>query len=162
MTYFDRDILALFGLILLVGGVSVTFLKEMIIPIIALFLLLIMVWGDDICSRHDRLNFYGNYFDKGGEIICKDDYGDPLLISLAQGWKHKGQYLFKENSEVEILDDQCEILHQSEPHCISITTQMIIGTIILIGIFGWTFWIFRRMHIHKERKEKIRKGAEES
>lgn len=95
MSHFDMDMMAIMGLILLVGAVSVTFLKEMIVPIVGLFSLLVMVWGDDICSRNDRLSFYGNYFDRGGEIICKDDSAHPLLISKSSGWEHKGQYLFK-------------------------------------------------------------------
>ncbi len=95
MSHFDMNTMALFGLILLVGGVSVTFLKEMIVPIVGLFLLLVMVWGDDICSRNDRQGYYGNHFDRGGEVICKDDNDHPLLISKSSGWEHKGQYLFK-------------------------------------------------------------------
>jgi hypothetical protein len=168
MSHFDMDMMAMVGLILLVGGVSVTFLKEMIVPIVGLFLLLIMIWGDDICSRNDRLSFYGNHFDRGGEIICKDDSAHPLLISQACGWEHKGQYVFKGNRGVDILEDQCEILHLSEPHCISTTTQIIIGTSTLIGIFGWMAWMFRQLNerrmkikAREERKEKIRKGAEE-
>lgn len=166
MSHFDMNTMALFGLILLVGGVSVTFLKEMIVPIVGLFLLLVMVWGDDICSRNDRQGYYGNHFDRGGEVICKDDNDHPLLISKSSGWEHKGQYLFKGNRGVEILEDQCEILNSSEPHCISITTQIIIGTSILIGIFGWMAWMFRQLgERHKktkareERKAAIEKGA---
>lgn len=34
MSHIDMDMMALFGLMLLIGGVSVTFLKEMIIPIV--------------------------------------------------------------------------------------------------------------------------------
>jgi hypothetical protein len=168
MSHFDMDMMAIMGLILLVGGVSVTFLKEMIVPIVGLFSLLVMVWGDDICSRNDRLSFYGNHFDRGGEIICKDDSAHPLLISQACWWEHKGLYLFKGNRGVEILEDQCEILNRNEPHCISITTQIIIGTSILISIFGWMGWKFRQLResrikikSREERKEKIRKGAEE-
>lgn len=168
MSHFDMDMMALMGLILLVGGVSVTFLKEMIVPIVGLFLLLVMVWGDDICSRHDRLNFYGNHFDRGGEIICKDDNGHPLLISTAKGWEHKGDYLFKGNVGVEILEDQCEILHQDEPHCISVSTQIIIGTSMLIGILGWMAWMFQQLRerlaktkARAERKAVIEKAANE-
>lgn len=168
MSHFDMNMMALMGLILLVGGVSVTFLKEMIVPIVGLFLLLVMVWGDDICSRHDRLNFYSNHVDRGGEIICKDDSAHPLLISTAKGWEHKGGYLFKGSKGVDILEDQCEILNQDEPHCISVSTQIVIGTSMLIGIFGWMAWIFRQLSerlaktkAREERKEKIRKGAEE-
>ncbi|MDD2368183.1 MAG: hypothetical protein PHQ90_02700 [Sulfuricurvum sp.] len=168
MSHFDMDMMAIMALLLLIGGVSATFLKEMIIPMITLFLLLIMVWGDDICSRNDRLSFYGNHFDRGGEIICKDDSAHPLLISQACGWEHKGSYLFKGNRGVEILEDQCEILNRNEPHCISITTQIIIGTTALIGIFGWMIWMFRRINdIRKKtkareaRKEKIIQGAKE-
>ena len=166
MSHLDMNMMALFGLILLVGGVSVTFLKEMIVPIVGLFLLLVMVWGDDICSRSDRLNFYGDHFDRGGEIICKDDSAHPLLVSHTRGWEHKGSYLFKGNRGVDILDDQCEIINQSEPHCISVTTQIIIGTSALIGIVGWMVWMFRRLnesHIkikaREERKAAIEKGA---
>ena len=168
MSHFDMDMMALMGLILLMGGVSVTFLKEMIVPIVGLFLLLVMVWGDDICSRNDRLGYYGNHFDRGGEIVCKDNNAQPILISKLKGWEHKGEYLFKGNRGVEILEDQCEVINQSELHCISITTQIIIGTTALIGIFGWMIWMFRRINdIRKKtkareaRKEKIIQGAKE-
>lgn len=168
MSHFDMNMMALFGLILLLGGFTLTFVKEMIVPMVGLMLLLLMVWGDDICSRHDRLSFYGNHFDRGGEIICKDDNAHPLLITREKGWEHKGEYLFKGNRGVEILEDQCEILHHSEPHCISVTTQITIGTSVLIGIFGWMAWMFRQLSerrikikAREERKEKIRKGAEE-
>lgn len=168
MSHFDMDMMAIMGLMLLLGGVTLTFLKEMIVPMIGLFLLLIMVWGDDICSRENRLSFYGDHFDRGGEVICKDNNAHPLLISHTQGWEHKGQYLFKGNRGVDILDDQCEIINQNEPHCISVTTQITIGTSVLIGIFGWMAWIFRQLRERRmkikarvERKEKIRKAAEE-
>ena len=161
MSHFDMDMMALMGLILLVGGVSVTFLKEMIVPIVGLFLLLVMVWGDDICSRHDRMSFYGDHFDRGGEIICKDDNGHPLLISTAKGWEHKGGYLFKGNIGIEILENKCEILHQDEPHCISVSTQIIIGTSILIGIFGWMGRKFRQLseRLTKTKAREERKSA---
>jgi hypothetical protein len=168
MSHFDMDMMAIMALLLLIGGVSATFLKEMIIPMITLFLLLIMVWGDDICSRNDRMSFYGSWFDRGGEIVCKDNNAQPILISKFQGWEHKREYLFKGNMGVEILEDQCEVINQSELHCISITTQIIIGTTALIGIFGWMIWMFRRINdIRKKtkareaRKEKIIQGAKE-
>lgn len=168
MSHFDMDMMALFGLILLVGGVGATFLKEMIVPMVGLFLLLLMVWGDDICSRNDRLNFYGSWFDRGGEVVCKDNNAQPILISKLSGWEHKGEYFFKGNKGVEILEDQCEVINQSEPHCISVTTQIIIGTTALLGIFGWMVWMFRRINdirkktkARQERKEKIVQGAKE-
>lgn len=168
MSHIDMDMMALFGLILLIGGVSVAFLKEMIIPMITLFLLFIMVWGDDICSRSDRLSFYTDHFDRGGEMVCKDENAHPLLISHTQGWEHKGEYLFKGNKGIEILEDQCEIINQSEPHCISVTTQIIIGMMGLMGVFGWMVWMFRRQRdIRKtikedeKRKERINQSAKE-
>ncbi|MDD3594907.1 hypothetical protein [Sulfuricurvum sp.] len=168
MSHFDMDMMAIMGLMLLLGGFILTFLKEMIVPMVGLFLLLLMVWGDDICSRNDRLNFYGDHFDRGGEVVCKDNNAQPILISKLNSWEHKGEYLFKGNRGVEILEDQCEIINQSEPHCISVTTQIIIGTTALIGIFGWMFWMFRRINdirkktkARQERKEKIIQGAKE-
>jgi hypothetical protein len=146
MSHFDMNMMAIMGLMLLVSGFVVTFLKEVMMPMMALFLVVFMIWGDDICSRDDRLSFYGNWFDKGGEIICKDDEAHPILISHTRGWEHKGQYLFKANKGVEILEDQCEISNQKEPHCISITTQIVIGTAALLGFFGWMLWIFRQLN----------------
>ncbi len=166
MSHFDMNMMAIMGLMLLLGGFTLTFLKEMIVPMVGLFFLLVMVWGDDMCSRNDRLSFYGDHFDRGGEIICKDDNAHPLLISKSSGWEHKGDYLFKGNWGVEILEDQCEILNHSEPHCISITTQIIIGISVLIGIFGWMAWKFRQLNERRtktkaraERKEAIEKAA---
>lgn len=168
MSHFDMDMMAILGLMLLLGGFTLTFLKEMITPMIGLFLLIIMVWGDDICSRNDRLSFYGDRFDRGGEVICKDDKAHPTLISQTRGWEHKGKYLFKGNKGVEILEDQCEIINQSEPHCISVTTQIVIGTSTLLGTFGWMFWMLRRLNeshlktkAREERKATIKKGAAE-
>ena len=168
MSHFDMDMVAIMGLMLLLGGFTLTFLKEMIVPMVGLFLLLSMVWGDDICSRNDRLSFYGDHFDWGGELVCKDNNAQAILISKLKGWEHKGEYFFKGNKGVEILEDQCEIMNQSEPHCISVTTQIIIGTTALFGIFGWMFWMFRRINdirkktkARQERKEKIIQGAKE-
>ncbi len=149
MNHFDTNMMAITALLLLMGGITYTFLKEMRAAMAGLLLLVIMVWSDDIFSRNDRLSFYGNHFDRGGEVICKDDKAHPLLISQANGWERKGQYLFKGNQGVDILDDQCEILNHNEPHCISITTQIIIGTTVLIGVFGWMVWMLRR--INEER-----------
>lgn len=168
MSHFDMDMMAIFGLILLLGGFTLTFLKEMIVPMITLFLLLSMVWGDDICSRNDRISFYGSWFDRGGEIICKDNNAQPILISKLKGWEHKGEYLFKGNRGAEMLEDQCRIINQSKPHCISVITQIIIGMTALIGIFGWMFWMLRRLNeshlktkAREERKATIEKGAAE-
>lgn len=165
MSHFDIDMMAIFGLMLLLGGFTLTFLKEMIVPMITLFLLLIMVWSDDICSRNDRLSFYGSWFDRGGEIVCKDNNDQPILISKLKGWEHKGEYLFKDNRGIEILEDKCEIINQSEPHCIPVITQIIIGTSALIGIFGW---MLRRLNESRaktkkreERKAAIEKGVAE-
>ena len=168
MSHFDTQMMAITALLLLMGGITYTFLKEMRAAMAGMFLLVIMVWGDDICSRNDRMSFYTDHFDRGGEVICKDDNAHPLLISQSNGWERKGGYLFKGNQGVDILDDQCEILNKNEPHCIPITTQVVIGTAILIGIFGWMGWKFRQLRASRikiksreERKEKIRKGAEE-
>lgn len=157
MTHFDMNMMAVMGMILLMGVFTLTLLKKVTLPLIALFSIVFMLWGDDICSRDDRLAFYGNHFDKGGEIVCKDNNVHPILISKASGWEHKGQYLFKGNRGIEILEEQCEIINQSEPHCIPITTQIIIGTGTLIGVFGWLVWMFRRL---KENYSKA-KACEE-
>lgn len=168
MSHFDTQMMAITALLLLMGGITYTFLKEMRAAMAGMFLLVIMVWGDDICSRNDRLSFYTDHFDRGGEVICKDDNAYPLLISQSNGWERKGGYLFKGNQGMDILDDQCEILNKNEPHCIPITTQMVIGALYMVSLIvgmAWMFWRLNEERLkikeRKERKEKIRKGTEE-
>jgi hypothetical protein len=154
MAHFDMQMMAVMGLMLFMSNLIFMFFKEAIAVVIVLFSVIFMIWGDDICSRSDRLSFYGNWFDKGGEIVCKDDQSRPLLISHIRGWEHKGAYLFKGNMGVEILEDQCEIVNQPEPHCISTSTQIVIGSIALLGFLGWIVWMFWRINVIHTKSKK--------
>ncbi|MDD2829815.1 MAG: hypothetical protein PHW18_09610 [Sulfuricurvum sp.] len=157
MNHFDMDMVAIVGLIFLMGVLVFTFLKEMLMPLIGLFLVVVMVWGDDICSRNDRVSFYGDHFDRGGEIICKEDNANPLLLSQSQGWEHKGEYLFKGSRGIDLLNDHCEIIGKSEPHCIPLSVQIIIGVFSLVALFGWMAWMFARMDKRRHQKDESNK-----
>lgn len=168
MNHFDTDMIAVVGLILFMGVFAITFLKEAVASIIGLLLVVLMVWGDDVCSRKDRLVFYTEHFNRGGEVICRDDNAHPLLISKNLGWEVKGGCFFKGSRGVDILDDSCGIIGRTEPHCIALSTQIMIGSAALIGMLGWMVWMFRRLNTinqkhqeSKQRKAKIAKAAEE-
>lgn len=169
MSPFDMQMVAITSLIVLLTIFMRFIDKKMVIAIAGLLVILVMVWGDDMCSRKGKLHFYSQHFDAGGEIICQDVNSNPFLISQTKGWERKGQYLFKENRGIEILNDQCEIIGQKEPRCISETWMIITGIAASIWMFGWMALTFRRheREYKKEkkdrelRKEKIRVGAAE-
>lgn len=145
MSVYDANMLAAAGLILLMGVFVLTFLKEAIIPIVILLLAIFIIWGEDVCSRSDRLAYYQNWFDKGGEMVCKDKHNYPLSVSQENGWKRQGKYLFKENRGLELIEDDCEIEGLKEPHCISIVMQMMIGSILMIVGFVWLGYALMRL-----------------
>lgn len=145
MNPYDAQMLGILGLMLMMSGIAMVFLKELIAPFAVLYLLLFMIWGDDVCSRTQRVDFYGEHFTQGGEIICHDNRSQILLISKERGWVLKGEYLFKANQGISVLHDTCEIQNRSEPHCISVTTQIIIGGIGLLGIFGYMIWLISKI-----------------
>lgn len=161
MNHFDANMIALIGLILFMGVFVLTFIKDVMPLLIGLLLVVLMVWGDDVCSRKDRLALYAEHFNSGWEIICKDDTAHPLLISKKQGWQMKGEYFFQGSKGVDTADDKCEIIGKTEPHCISVTTQVAIGTATFIGMLGWMVWVFRRIHKTKQNElKKTVKAAE--
>ncbi|MFA5216284.1 hypothetical protein [Sulfuricurvum sp.] len=130
---------------------------------------IVLVWGEDVCSRKDRLNFYTTHFDKGGEIICKDDNANPLLISQQTKWERKGPYLFHNTKGIELMRDSCEIIGQEEPHCIQTRWLILSGIAAFVWFIGWLIVIGRdseteaqkRRNAREERKDKIRTGANE-
>lgn len=144
MNPFDTNMMALLGLILFIGVGVIAFLKEAILPWIGLVLVFVLLWGDDICSRKERLAFYTNHFNARGEVICKENNAQPILISQTQGWEVNGGYFFKGIRGVDILEDRCEIIGKTEPHCISVATQIIIGSAAMLAMLGWMLWGFRR------------------
>lgn len=156
MNHFDIDMVALVSLMFLFGVIVFTFFREMIIPLIGLFLAVLMVWGDDICSRKDRLTLYMEHFSDGGEIICKDDNAKPLLLSQSQGWELKDRYLFKGSRGIDMLNDKCEIVGKREPHCIPLVVQIISGALSLIALFGSMGLMFVRMNkrSHKNQEDE--------
>jgi len=141
----DTQMMAMVLLILFLGGLSRLVAKEMTIPFIGILLAVVMVWGDDICSRQERLEVYTQWFNGGGEIICQDDNSSPLLISKKGGWELKGKYLFKGNNGVEIVEDHCEILNHEEPHCIALSTQITVAVAAAILFLGWIVWFTRKL-----------------
>lgn len=159
MSHYDMDMLAFFSLLLFMSTFVWMFLKEAIGAIILAMLLLFVIWGEDICSRPERIAFYTQHFGKGGELICKDDAYRPLLISKTRGWESHGDYLFKGDRGINPLEDQCEVQGMSEPRCIPPTVQIILVAGGVLGIFGWIEWIFisqRRNEAKiKERKESV-------
>jgi hypothetical protein len=62
MAHFDMQMMAITGLLLVMMSMMVFIVKEVMYAAIGIFVVLIMVWGDDICSRSDRMSFYGNWF----------------------------------------------------------------------------------------------------
>lgn len=158
MNNFDANMMGLIGLILFLGVFVITFFKEAIVPLIGFFFVVLMIWGDDVCSRKDRLALYTEHFNAGGEIICKDDTAHPLLLSKKQGWQIKGEYFFQGGKGVDIVDDECEIIGKTEPHCIEVSTQIMIGSTLLVVMFGWMLWVFR--HVRKIEAKTMERDHE--
>lgn len=144
MNNFDIDMMAFFSLLLFISAFVWMLLKEYIGSMIAPILLLFVIWGEDICSRPQRVVFYAQHFERGGQLICRDDDYHPLLISKTRGWESHGDYFFKGDHGINPLEDQCEVQGMSEPRCIPIAFQILLGASVVLGIFGWIEWIFVR------------------
>lgn len=167
MLLIDFQMIAIMSLIVFFTIISYMFMKETFYSMIAMALLALGVWGEDLCSRADRLMFYTTHFDSGTEMVCHDHHAKPQLISRERGWERKGEYLFKANQSLTLLEDTCEIINLEEPRCVSMKNQTIIAVVAFIGVFGWIFLAFRRLSqpISKpkeseERKENYSKAAE--
>ena len=161
MSHFDIDMLAFFSLLLFMSTFVWMFLKEAIGAIILAMILLFVIWGEDICSRPQRVAFYTQHFERGGQLICRDDAYHPLLISMTRGWESQGGYFFKGDHGINPLDDKCEVQGMSEPRCISPTIQILLVVSAVLGIFGWIEWILISQRSN-EAKIKQRKEDEEN
>lgn len=169
MNPFDIQMIAITALLIMLTLFMCFVDKRFTYAMTGVFLTLALIWGDDLCSRSDRMNFYTTHFDKGGEIICKDDNANPILISHSNAWERKGQYLVRNTKGFELLRDSCEIIDYQEPHCISMRWQIGIGSVALLWLLGGMALMVReiensskeRRSAREERKEKIRIGAEE-
>jgi hypothetical protein len=169
MNPFDIQMIAITALLLMLSMFMHFIDKRFNYGMAGIFVVLALIWGDDLCSRHDRLAFYTTYFDKGGEIVCKDDNANPLLISEANGWKRTGAYLFRNTQGLDLISDSCEIISKTEPHCIPMHWLILSGIAASLWLMRWMSMVVReiensskeRKNAREERKEKIRKGAEE-
>jgi hypothetical protein len=140
--------------------------RRYIYPMAVLIVFMSMLWGNDICSRNDRIAFFHHHFAKGDEILCQGTGVQLLSISQPNGWSIKEHYALKGNSGVDLLEEQCEVPQYDKPNCISVTTQILIA----IGALGWMIIFFIRdfKRIGREQKEKkeqrlekIKQGCEE-
>lgn len=125
-------------------------------------LLVMLYWGNDICSRSDRVDFFTDHFAQGKEIICRGEHANALLISQSNGWEIRGRYLFKADQGIDVLEDQCEIPSEETPACLS--TQWLIAALALftLGLIMVTIWLFQSYGKKKEQRlEKIRQACEE-
>jgi len=160
MNPFDMQMMAVTSLIVVFTSIMSVIDKKIGLSMAGLLVMIAMVWGDDVCSRNDRLHFYAQHFDGEGEIICQDDNANPILISKTHGWERKGCYLFKGNRGIELLNDPCEIIDQKEPRCIRETWMIGTGITTASWVFGGMAWIFRRHEReYNEEKNERRKRA---
>lgn len=125
-------------------------------------LLVMLYWGNDICSRSERVAFFTDHFAQGKEIICRGEHANALLISRSNGWEMRGRYLFKAGQGIDVLEDQCEIPLEETPSCLS--TQWLIAALALftLGLIMFTVWLFQSYGKKKaQRLEKIKQACEE-
>lgn len=145
MNPFDMQMTAFAGLLFLLVGFSAFIGKEMLYGSAGLVLVLTVVWGEDICSREERMAHYTTHFDGGGELVCKADHSAPFLISQERGWERKGEYLFRGEQGIALTGEPCEIVNKSEPRCIPITAQIALAGAAVIWILGWMLVGMRRL-----------------
>lgn len=145
MNPFDMQMMAFAGLIFLMVGFSAFIGKEMLYGSAGMVLVLLMIWGEDICSREERMTYYTTHFDGGGELVCKVDHSSPHLISHNRGWERKGEYLFRGEKGIALTGEPCEIMNKSEPRCIPITTQITLAAAAVIWFVGWILVGMRRL-----------------
>ncbi len=170
MNHTDMQFMAITMLMLFLALMGSFVNKKFVYSLLGIIMLFGLFWIDDAASRSGKLAFYGDNFTKGREIICKDDHGDPILLSNINGWKVKGTYAFKQDHGIDLLDNQCEIQGKTATTIIPLSVLITAGLLALLGT-GLTFisefrklkaqGTARKVHPTQERKEAIRKGAEE-
>ncbi|MDD5053582.1 MAG: hypothetical protein PHO27_12675 [Sulfuricurvum sp.] len=140
--------------------------RRYIYPMAVLIVFMGMLWGNDICSRNDRIAFFRHHFEKGDAILCQVTGVQLLSISQQNGWNIKEHYALRGNIGIDLLEEECEVPQYDKPNCISTTVQILIA----IGALGWMiiFFIrdFKRLGREQkekkaERLEKIRQDREE-
>lgn len=170
MTPTDMQFMAITMLILFLAAMASFVNKKFSYCLLGGILLTGLFWIDDAASRSGKVAFYGENFTKGSEIICKDDHGDPILISNINGWKIKGSYAFKRDHGIDLLENQCEIQGKTAPSVIPLSLLITAGLLALLGTGVTVMREFqklqgggtaRNVRPTQERKEKIKKGAEE-
>jgi hypothetical protein len=166
MTNFDyamgAGIVFIIVLTIMVGMVH----RRYAYPMAGILFFLSVLWGNDICSRNDRIAFFQYHFAKGDEILCQDSGAQLLSIAQSNGWEMKERYALKGNSGIDLLEEQCEVPQYDTPNCISMGVQILSAIIAL----GWPIVFFigefkrlgRKQQERKaERLEKIKQGCEE-
>jgi len=170
MTPTDMQFMAIILLIFFFAAMASFVNKKLGYSLLGIIMLVGLFWIDDAASRSGKLAFYGENFTKGSEIICQDDHGNPILISTINGWKVKGSYAFKHDHGINLLENQCEIQGKTAPNVIPLSLLNTIGLLVMIGMGITVISEFRKLqtqgtapnvHPTQERKEAIRKGAEE-
>jgi hypothetical protein len=150
-------------LIILIG----IFERRYIYPMAGLVVFMSLLWGNDICSRNDRIAFFHDHFTKGDEILCQGTGIQLVSISQSNGWSLKEHYALKGNNGINLLEEQCEVPQYDAPNCISTTTQILsaIGALVWLIIFFIREFkrLGRERNENKEQRlEKIRPDREES
>lgn len=145
MTPTDMQFMAITIMMLFFAAMASFVNRKFSYCFLGVILLTGVLWIDDAASRSGKLAFYGENFTKGSEIICKDDHGNPILISTINGWKVKGSYAFKHDHGIDLLENQCEIQGKSAPTVIPLSLLITIGLLVMMGIGITAMREFRKL-----------------
>lgn len=146
MTSLEMQLLAMMILIFFLTSAMGFIDKRIVYSMVGIYITLALLWANEQMSRNDRMAFCTNHFDAGGEIVCKDNHAHPLLISTYKGWERKGPYLFRNTKGVELLEDSCEIIGQTQPTYIQMKWLILCGIAAAIWLIGWLVVIWRSIN----------------
>jgi len=155
MSTFDFQMIGVSAFIVLFAILAGTFERRFLWIGIGNLLLVMLYWGNDVCSRADRVAFFDNHFAQGKEIICRDEHAKPVLISHSNGWVMREHYAFKADQGIDLLEDECEVPLRETPACISTEWLMAALALFTLLLIIMTIVLFRS---YGKKKEPIDQG----
>jgi hypothetical protein len=155
MSNFDFQMIGVSAFIALFVILAGMFERRFVWIGIGNLLLVKLYWGNDICSRADRVAFFDNQFTQGNEIICRDEHAKPVLISHTKGWEVREHYAFKADQGIDLLEDECEVPLKEIPACIANEWLMAALAFFTLVLIIMTVGLFRS---YGKKKEPIDQG----
>lgn len=155
MSTFDFQMIGVSAFIVLFVILAGMFERRFLWIGIGNLLLVMLYWGNDVCSRSDRVAFFDNHFAQGQEIICRDEHAKPVLISHTNGWEVREHYAFKADQGIDLLEDLCEVPSKEIPACIATEWLMAALALFTLWLIIMTVGLFRS---YGKKKEPIDQG----